>query len=245
MGKKFSKIVLMASILIGSYCGWNLWNVHIENETRQEQISELQEAVLNPVTDQDMKVEWDLIQATNPEIVAWVYMPYADISYPVVQSTDNERYLNQNFTGAYDRYGTPFLDSMASGNFTSDNSLIYAHSAAEGGMFTNLKEFQDEAFFDAHPYFYLLTPTVNWKVDIKAFAAVPYTIDYYNTSFYDKQLIVDDLLARSIWIRPELDVNTGTMISLSTCNLAYGYESDQRFLLTGVKTPVESVPVSF
>ena len=48
-----------------------------------------------------MKVDWDGLRAANPDVVAWLYVPMAGISYPVVQGGINDEYLHKSFTGEY------------------------------------------------------------------------------------------------------------------------------------------------
>ena len=46
-----------------------------------------------------LTVDWDKLLAENPETVGWVYVPGTIISYPVVHTTDNDKYLRTNFQG--------------------------------------------------------------------------------------------------------------------------------------------------
>lgn len=47
----------------------------------------------------DMKVDWDELLKINPDTVGWVYIPGTKVNYPVVHTTDNDKYLHTNFRG--------------------------------------------------------------------------------------------------------------------------------------------------
>ena len=41
-------------------------------------------------------VDWEGLKNENDDIVAWLYLPAVDLSYPVVQADDNEYYLHRS-----------------------------------------------------------------------------------------------------------------------------------------------------
>ena len=54
-------------------------------------------------------ISWENLRKINPRTVAWITVPGADISYPVVQGDDDEFYLKHNFQDEENLFGCIFL----------------------------------------------------------------------------------------------------------------------------------------
>lgn len=126
----------------------------------------------------ELSVDWDSLQAINPDIVAWIYIPDSPVNYPVVQGGDNEEYLHKAFdgsTGWLASAGTIFLDSANAADFSDRNSALYGHHMNDGSMFASLSNWQNNDEFNAHRDIYVLTPQGNYR--LKTFALVKTTGD--------------------------------------------------------------------
>lgn len=234
---------LFITICLGALglAGWHLAQIGQQEQQIEQETKELEQFL--HVEEQDSSkedsftVDWAGLQATNPNVVAWIVLPDTNISYPVVQGTDNDFYLNHTFAGAYNTMGAIFLDHAASPNFTDDNSLIYGHSVSDiGGMFTDLVKYTDPTFFQTHPTFWLLTPSQNYKVHVYALYSGSDEGAVYTTDFGDYQNEVLADIAKESMYTQKLefeDVKSPRFISLSTCDLKYGFYSNQRYVLMG------------
>ncbi len=126
----------------------------------------------------ELSVDWDSLQAINPDIMAWIYIPDSPVNYPVVQGSDNEEYLHKAFdgsTGWLASAGTIFLDSANAADFSDRNSALYGHHMNDGSMFASLSNWQNNDEFNAHRDIYVLTPQGNYR--LKTFALVKTTGD--------------------------------------------------------------------
>ena len=126
----------------------------------------------------ELSVDWDSLQAINPDIVAWIYIPDSPVNYPVVQGSDNEEYLHKAFdgsTGWLASAGTIFLDSANAADFSDRNSALYGHHMNDGSMFASLSNWQNNDEFNARRDIYVLTPQGNYR--LKTFALVKTTGD--------------------------------------------------------------------
>lgn len=124
----------------------------------------------------DLSVDWKALQAINPDIVAWVYVPDTPINYPVVQGSDNNEYLHKAFdgsTGWLASAGTIFLDANNKADFSDRNNALYGHHMKDGSMFATIADWTDQSTFDSHRDLYLLTPAGNYRC--KTFALVKTT----------------------------------------------------------------------
>ena len=74
-------------------------------------------------------IDWDELQSINPEIVGWIYINDTKIDYPVLWHKGDDMYsqyyLNHNYKGDWDSYGTIFLDYRATDAGMSGNLDFY------------------------------------------------------------------------------------------------------------------------
>jgi len=80
------------------------------------------------------------LSAINPDYVGWIRIHGTVIDYPVVQGTDNVKYLNTTFRGERNSSGTIFIDSGCQADFTGF-TLVHGHNMRDGSMFTELNSF--------------------------------------------------------------------------------------------------------
>ncbi len=141
--------------------------------------SEISDSVFTP-TDlssddslENMRVDWDALSEINSEVIAWIYVPGTRISYPVCQTSDNEKYLETNFDGAQGVFtgsGTIFLDTETSPDFSDDVNFLFGHHMNDGSMFACISDFADQSEFDSHRDVYILTPSCNYQ--FKSYALI-------------------------------------------------------------------------
>ena len=105
-----------------------------------------------------LDIDWAALEAQNPDVVAWVQIPDTDVDYPVVQTTDNDFYLDHNFAKEPSSFGCIFLDCDCAADFSDQNSILYGHHMRNGSMFKVLIDYEDPEFLAGHPYIYLATP---------------------------------------------------------------------------------------
>ena len=81
------------------------------------------------------------LQAQNPDIYAWLYIPGTDINYPVCQSTNDVYYLTHNTQGGLDANGALYTESAYNGKgFTDPVTVIYGHNMRTGKMSATWKK---------------------------------------------------------------------------------------------------------
>lgn len=198
----------------------------------------------------DLSVDWAALQAINPDIVGWVYVPDTPINYPIVQGDDNEEYLHKSFdgsTGWAASAGTIFLDSKNASGFSDRNNALYGHHMNDGSMFAALSDWMNDEQFNAHRDIYVLTPSGNYR--LKSFALIKTTGSdaLVQTSFSNDetyQTYIQDKLDRSV-VHQAGEVLSADSIKqsmlLSTCEYS---QSDGRAVLFAavVETTVANDP---
>ena len=125
-------------------------------------------ASIQEATPLDTVIDWDALRETNPDTIAWIYIPGTDINYPIVQTTNNEKYLKTDFQGETNwvvSYGALFLDYHCSSDFSNQNNFVYGHNMNNGSMFAQIANLANNDTFNETRTVYLFTPTCNYKLE--------------------------------------------------------------------------------
>jgi len=81
---------------------------------------------------------FDALRTLNPGTTGWIVVPDTGISYPMVQGSDNNRYLHHTFLGVRNNSGAIFLDFRNAADFSDPHTIIYGHNMRDGSMFAPL-----------------------------------------------------------------------------------------------------------
>lgn len=91
------------------------------------------------------------LQKENSDIVAWLEIPNTNMSYPVLQGTDNSYYMKHNYKKRTTKEGSIFLDKDYNWDKPSTNLLIYGHNNRRSNeMFVGLLNYKEENFYLEH-----------------------------------------------------------------------------------------------
>lgn len=109
-------------------------------------------------TDPGLAIDFERLQAMNPDIIGWIEIPGAEISYPLLQGSDNSYYLTHLSNGEYGIHGSIFMDYHNITGLSNHNTIIYGHNMKDGTMFAALSDYQNEELYQRYPYFYIYLP---------------------------------------------------------------------------------------
>lgn len=117
------------------------------------------------------------LQEINSDIVAYVEIDGTNISYPVVQTTDNSYYLYKNYKKEYSEDGSIFLDKDVNLSLPSCNFLMYGHNNQNAAMFSELLNYKNKSYYEEHPKIRFVTNKSDEEYDILAcfYSRVYYT----------------------------------------------------------------------
>lgn len=137
---------------------------------------------------QYLKNKFDNLLNTNSDTIAYVYAPDTMLDEPVVQTTDNATYLDKTFDGGYEPYmGTVFMDMDNSKNFDDSLTWLFGHARGDNvpdhRMFNDVNYYDDQDFFNKHPYVVIETPERKYYYEAAFLIIVPETTAFYRTSF--------------------------------------------------------------
>lgn len=98
----------------------------------------------------DVLDEYKTLYEKNKKLIGWLKIADTKIDYPVMQTSDNEYYLDHNFNQEYDKNGSLFLDKDCIVYPQSDNLIIYGHHMKSGQMFGQLQQYAKESYGKKH-----------------------------------------------------------------------------------------------
>lgn len=98
----------------------------------------------------DILPEYQTLYQKNKKLIGWLKIADTIIDYPVMQTSNNEYYLDHNYNQEYDKNGSLFLDYTCSIYPRSTNLIIYGHHMKSGQMFGQLQKYAKESYYKDH-----------------------------------------------------------------------------------------------
>lgn len=188
-----------------------------------------------------ISVDFSLLQAENPDIIGWIYCADTPINYPIVQTEDNEYYLNRLPDGSYNPNGSIFADFRNLPDFSDPNTMIYGHNMKGGAMFASLLKYRQQSYYDEHPALWILTPERAYRMDLLAGLTISSDAELYNvfSSAEEMQEVLGQVMDDSTFCPAEVPENIQNIVTLSTCTYEY---NTARYVVVGNLVPAEYLP---
>lgn len=190
----------------------------------------------------------------NPDVAGWITVDDTKINNVVLQTDNNEYYLDKDFYGNRNIAGQIYIDYRCIANDydknQSDNLIIYGHNQADQTMFGTLKKYKIKKdntknfdFYLDHPTFKFSNLYEEYTYKIVAMFVVevePYqtrdgvVFDYHNYVNFNKNRTFSDfkenILARTA-VNTGVDFNEDDkFVTLSTCSNEF---EPSRFVVIG------------
>ena len=188
------------------------------------------------------RINLDALRKVNPEVIAWIIIPDTKINYPVLQTDNNQYYLDHTWEGEKNTVGAIFMEHENSTDFSDYNTIIYGHNmGATGEMFDTVADYKTMEFLEAHPHVYVVNDAGVFRYDIFASYATHVDSDAFGMVMnWDKtrQEFLDFVLDQS-----ELDTGIvpglkDQILTLATC---YTYEQRTRWVIQARLPMVEVI----
>ena len=186
--------------------------------------------------------KYETLYKKNKKLIGWLKIDDTNIDYPVMQTVNNEYYLDHNFNQEYDKNGSLFLDKDCNAAFPNTNMIIYGHHMKSGKMFGNLNYYSKESYYKEHPRIQFDTIYEEGLYDIMyVFRSRIYNEDevvfkYYKfldvnseDEFYSA---MDEMARMSLYDTGVTAAYGDKLITLSTCDSS---EEDGRFVVVAKK----------
>lgn len=122
-------------------------------EVREERNDELH---INYIEEEEKEFvileKYEKLYSQNKSLIGWLKIDDTNIDYPVMQTVNNEYYLDHNYNQKYDKNGSIFLDKDCDIMNPGSNMIIYGHHMKSGKMFGNLHLYSNREYYENHKY---------------------------------------------------------------------------------------------
>jgi len=243
-------IVLLVALAVFCYAAWNLYQIYSSYKVGTDEYKALKQYVVYDSSPADTgtgtdisesgEVDFDSLKAINSDVAAWVRFPNPDIiDYPIMHSSDNSTYLKHTFDGTSNSSGALFMDMNNKADFTDPNVVVYGHAMKNGSMFGSLKQYRDQDFCVANPYFFIYTPDGGiYKYLVCAVYETDDTSDTYTITFgtkADYRNYLNMISEKSFYGTGVTLTESSRLVTLSTCTNA---TESGRLVVQGVRSEV-------
>jgi len=186
--------------------------------------------------------KYETLYNKNKKLIGWLKIADTNIDYPVMQTSNNEYYLDHNYDQEYDKNGSLFLDKDCNAAFPNTNMIIYGHHMKSGKMFGNLNYYAKESYYKEHPRIQFDTIYEEGIYDIMyVFRSRIYNenevvfkyYQFFDVNSADEFYSAMDEMARMSLYDTGVTAEYGDkLITLSTCDNS---EEDGRFVVVAKK----------
>ncbi len=160
----------------------------------------------------------------NKDVVGWIKIPDTEIDYPVVQTEDNDFYLNHNLKRERSSRGSIFMDYRNSNDEKDHNTIIYGHNMKDGCMFAGLSAYKDRSFYADHALieYDSLKQPMRWQI-FSVYVTEPsdvfLQISFNNDVEYEQYL--DMIKSRSKYETDVKATKDDKILTLVTCSYEF------------------------
>lgn len=179
--------------------------------------------------------DFDGMLKINPDSKGWISQGN-QISYPILQGTDNEYYLEHTAYYSENKSGSIFIDHRCKDGLESRNCIIYGHDMLNNSMFGSLIQYSSKSYYDQNPTFDIYVGYKHYKYYVFAAYETPaigdtYTYDFANDEEFHAYL--EACWARKLYSTNVESVSTeDKIITLSTCTR---HDDNKRFIVQMVR----------
>ena len=169
-----------------------------------------------------IQVNFEELKKKNNDTIGWIQVNSTNINYPIVQTENNNFYLTHSYDKTENEAGWVFMDFRNIPDFSSKNTIIYAHSRLNKTMFGSLSKVLKKSWYqnkDNH-IIKISTPQENSLWQIFSVYKIEEETYYITTDFQDDNTYLDFLTTLKSRSKYEFDTNlneTDHILTLSTC----------------------------
>ncbi|MBU3114306.1 class B sortase [Clostridium lacusfryxellense] len=152
--KLINTFLIIMAIVTCAQIGYKQFQYYKDSK-RYSEVKEIKPTVGVNVTkktdehnnNKELNLKEDKLKKINSDYKLWINIPNTDIDYPVVQGSDNEFYLHNNFNKEKSIAGAIFIDYRNKIE-TDRNTIFYGHHMKDGSMFNEINKYKKANEFE-------------------------------------------------------------------------------------------------
>lgn len=236
--RKIIRFVLFCLFLgVFLFSTYRLLAFELELKENKEEVEELIDEFVEPPENyeeveendniEEMKIDFKKLKETNSDIVGWLVFNNKYVNNPIVQTSDNEYYLNHSFKKKENSIGSIFMD-YRNASLEDDNVVLFGHHTPNNTMFGSLSDVFKTGFFEKENADILYLFDTNHqlhKYQIFSYYTIEMEEYYITTSFSSKndfQEFLTTIKNRSFGNRNVQVSTKDKILTLSTCAGPHG-----------------------
>lgn len=234
-------ILCIFGMIWSGYKIYKWYSNNNDNKDIQEEINDKIKEEIDEKGNNVLLIDFDSLKSINKDTVAYIDYKQFGINYVVVQSSDNDYYLEHNFNRKWNEAGWIFADYNNKLDGTDKNIILYGHSMKNGSMFGSLHNILKDGNYKKEENQIIKFVTPDGTYNYKLFSV--YTIeaeDYYITTTFkndkDYKDYLNEMKKRSIYNYNIKVSEKDKILTLSTCQ---GYTGNKRLVIHAVKLKEE------
>ncbi len=235
------KVIMIGALCVFTYASYEMTNVYLDYQEGDEDYEDLNSLFEIPdfsgeqstevdsdgniiISNNNKGAEWvwnfDSMLAINSDSKGWISQGNA-ISYPILQGTDNDYYLEHTAYYSQNKNGSIFIDYRIPEGLEARNCIIYGHDMVNYAMFGSLTQYSSRSYYEQNPTFDIYVGYKHYKYYVFAAYetdAVGDTFTYDFPTDEDFQRYVDGCWARKLYSTDVQGIQlTDHLVTLCTC----------------------------
>lgn len=223
--RRFINILLISIVItllgLGFLELYKFQKIDMQNDTLRHDVIEVPDIPedegnnINPEDPANRRVDFEKLQAINPDIKGWIYIPGTNIDYPILIGDQDEEYLSKDFNGNYLYAGSIFAFSGT--DLQNDMHVrLYGHNMISKQMFGDLTNFRSQSYADQHNKMYIYLPGRTKIFTIISAFGCRYNDVIFTQLYTDHGTLENELIDRSV-IHETPPSGEGQIYTLATC----------------------------
>lgn len=174
-----------------------------------------------------LNANFNELKKKNKDTVGWIKVEGTNINYPVVQTINNDYYLNHSYDKTSNKAGWVFADYRNNLKDFDKNTIIYAHGRVDTTMFGSLKNILQSSWYNNKNNHIIKFSTVKENTLWQVFSVytIPAESYYITTQFSSNESFIEfvnTLKNRSQVNFSALPSGNDKILTLSTCKDSKG-----------------------
>lgn len=159
-------LFLVIFFLVFAFSIYKIYHLLNDHSSNQKEVQSIQDEIIinkeeikkieEGKVEEDNSVSYELeldfqkLREINSDTVGWIEIRNTHINYPIVQTTDNDYYLNHSFYKSDNGDGWIFL-SYINHLYSDPNTVIFGHDTHGVSMFSDLKNLYNGSLGNSIP----------------------------------------------------------------------------------------------